>query len=81
MRSLSLFYVDGSCDDITFSSEDSIEKVCQETFDLLSITLDQEKKNTRIPQHFAHLRSLSVCRMSTPWRHVSVHKNADCAPV
>jgi hypothetical protein len=37
-------YIDGSCDDTIFSSEDSAEKACQETFDLLSITLDPGKK-------------------------------------
>jgi hypothetical protein len=49
MRLLSLSYRDGTCDDIIFSSEDSIEKACQETFDLLSITLGPEKKIPEFP--------------------------------
>jgi hypothetical protein len=36
MALLSTPYIDGTCYDIIFSSEDSIEKACQETFDLLS---------------------------------------------
>ena len=39
MRILSLLYIDGTRNDTIFSSEDSVEKACQETFDLLSITL------------------------------------------
>jgi len=64
MRILSLSYIDRTSNYIIFSSEDSIEKAYQETFDLLCITLDPEKKIPEFPSTFltcGHYLS-AVCR-------------------
>ena len=62
---LSLSYIDGTCDDTIFSSEYSIEKACQETFDLLSITLGPQKKITNFPTrlHICCNYLSAVCRI------------------